>query len=342
MILNSLVNAITSNALMGLIYGIATIGFSLGYRHMKFPDFTTLATIMVSGVTCVIVTNLTEFWICGLLSGIFVGGMLGLCTGLQITLFKIPPTLAGITTGVGAVTLAYVVTGNHADAILKQGVSGILLDIIAGNIFSWGGGAVGLFELFFVSFVVSRIFTTRYGDYILALQGTKNYVDHRHHCVAGTVNALLVLSNAIIGLAGALAAFQNGQASVENHKDFLLLALAGYSLGAMIISVINKFPKVNSVRDGGAFLSRQGLPLLTPAFRWFVEIATRNDEEPAKIFLSLFTYGFCTVIINAIFRVLDIEYPEKNMGHFFKAGILFLILWLASYSKQLSYQESNE
>lgn len=337
-----IVNAITASVLMGLIYGIATVGFSLGYRHIKFPDFTTIASIMVGGVTCVMVTNQTELWIFGLLSGIVVGSLLGLCTGLQITRCNIPPTLAGITTGVGATTLAFVITHNQADVSLKPGISGVFLEFIAGNVFSWSGMAVGILELIFVAFVVSHIFSTRYGDYILALQGTKNYVEHRHHCVNATLNGLLVLSNAIIGLAGALAAFQNGQAAVENHKEFLVLALAGYSLGEMIILEINKLSKGSFKKHGDRLFSDQGLPLLTPAYRWFVDIVTKNDEEPIKILITLCTYGCATVFINAIFKLIEIEYADKNLNFIFKAGLLFLILWLGQYLKPVSRQESDE
>lgn len=328
----TIINAITASILMGLIYGIATIGFSLGYRHLKFPDFTTLSAIMVGGVTCIVVTNQQPaLWIFGLLSGMIAGGLLGLCTGLQITYCKIPPTLAGITTFTGAGTLAFVITGNNADVSLPQ----------AGNVFSWAGGAVGILELIVVAFVVSRIFSTRYGDYILALQGTNNYVDHRHHCVNGTVNGLLVLSNAIIGLAGALAAFQNGQASVKNHEDFLVLALAGYSLGAKIIFEVNKLSE-GRIRDGSNFLFAQGLPLLTPAYRWFVDKVTRNDEEPIKIWITLCTYGCATVFINAIFKLIEIEFADKNMGYLLKAALLFLVLWMASSTTQVSSQKSDE
>jgi putative ABC transport system permease protein len=340
----SIFTAIASSILQGLLYGIATVGFSIGYRYMKFPDFTTLAAIMVGGVTCVVVTNQTEFWVFGLFSGLVVGGLLGLCTGLQISLFKIPPTLAGITTSVGAITLAYLITSNNADAVvLKLGSYGFLLDFIAGNIFSFEGLAGGIIEIIIVAFVVSRIFSTRYGDYILALQGTKNYIDHRHHSVDATVYGLLVLSNSIIGLAGALLAFQNGgQASVDNHKDFLLLALAGYSLGAKLIVEVNKLSKENSLREGGKVFWTKGLLLFIPLYRWFVDKVTRNDEEPIKICLSLLTYGFATVSINSIFRVIDIELSDKNYGYFFKASLLFLILWVTSNSRQISGQKSEE
>jgi hypothetical protein len=257
---------------------------------------------------------------------------------LQITFLKIPATLAGITTSVAAFTLAFEITRNNADVALNQDSPGIFLNFIASNVFSWSGGVIGFLELIVVAFVVSRIFATRYGDYVLALQGTENYINHRHPCVDGTKIGLLIFSNAIIGMSGALAAFQNRTAGVENHKEFLMLALAGYSLGAKIIIEINKLSKLNSIKCGGTFLSDQGVPLLTPLYKWFVTLATINDEEPTKIYISLCTYACSTVIINLIFKYFEIEFGN-NDSYFFKAMTLLLVLAFASYPKQVSYQE---
>src|ERR1043166_7530654 len=107
--LKVLIAGFQSSFIVGLIYGIGTIGLSLIYRYLKFPDLTTFMSISVGSVAVIIFTNSFGIFI-GILSGCLLGGVLGLVTALQITHAKIPPILAGIITSTAGMSLGYFIS----------------------------------------------------------------------------------------------------------------------------------------------------------------------------------------------------------------------------------------
>jgi ABC-type uncharacterized transport system permease subunit len=312
---------------MGLIYGIGTIGFSLGYHYLRFPDFTTVASITIGGIAFVAFTNLSGQWLVGLLGSIIIGALLGLCTGIQIKNFRIPPILAGITTFVGAKSVMFWMNDNKADALFIKSPP----EIIGGPVSSFTNTLLAFFEVFLIAYIISRLFTFVFGDYVLALHGAENYLQHRHPFRNLTVIILLIISNSIISLAGGVSAIQMGQASVDAHADFLLLALAGYSFGSLVVFSVNRLPKHESQKRVETSAWVAWFFLLPKIYNWYSEKAHKNEEEPDRIFITFITYALATMIVNAIFKVIDVEAPSaQNSGFILKAGVLFVCLWWAS------------
>ncbi len=322
-----------SSGLIGLYYGIGTIGLSLIYRYLRFPDFSTVVSIIISGLLCVQMTNLINHWWgipIAIAASVIIGSLIGLVTGLQIIYAKIPPILAGIITYTSATSFAYFVSDDKADLSFNENLRDSL-DYVANNIFSVQSLMVAIVICFLISYLISRIFRTRLGLMILALLGTDSYIKYRHKEKSRTTIYLMMLGNGIIGLAGALAAIQNHSANVVNHNDFIYIALGGFALGSFLIKILSK----NKMQD---YIKKDE----KPSASWKVKLANfsigylkYNDEEPKKLFATFIVLILSSALINVIFRTVEITVGE-TYNYFLKALFLFLFIGASNIYEMFS------
>lgn len=316
---------------IGIIYGIGAIGLGLIYKYLQFPDFTTISSIVVGSVLMVVASNKYGVGF-GILSSILIGCFLGLVTSFQIVIMRIPSILAGIITSVGAISLAFFINSNkepaHFDDELRP-----TLDYFANDIFTWQSLITIFIFSGLISYLISLLFKTKYGLFILAMLSSPNYLKYRHRKSKITQVLLISIGNGIIGFAGALAASQNGMANVYSHKDFLVTALGGFVLG-------NYFTNRYSQKNITNYLEKDIKPsgsILTKLVYSFLLELRRNDEEPRKIFYIFFFIVLASAFINFIFQVVEIAFDlGENSKFFVKSFILFLILIVSIWTEHLS------
>lgn len=329
----AIIGGLKSSLIIGIFYGIGTVGLSLIYRYLKFPDFSTVVSIIVGSLISVEITNLIgrPYGILfGILAGIVIGAIIGLVTGLQIVFAKIPPILAGIITYTSAKSLAFFITSNEAvldyNVNLREG-----LDIFISNTFNIKTLLISITLCLLVSLIVSKIFRTRFGLMILALLGTDNFIKYRHKEKGKTTILLIMLGNAIIGFSGALASIQNGSATVENHSDFIFIALGGYALGMYLIKLLSK-PKIQKYLDKD---NKTSAPLWIRILIFYIGYLSYNDENPSKLFTSFLLFILSSALINVIFKTVEIE-VSANYGYFIKALLLFIFIGLSNISDTIA------
>lgn len=204
----------------GLIYGIGSLGLALSFRYLRFPDFTALGSIMLGGIICVSVTNLTNS-IFGILGGLFIGSLLGLATGWLVHRLRIQPVLAGIITFTGSASIGYLLATQGGSIGLTHGSilspTFSFKDVIGITVFA-------IVVCAFISFLIK----TKFGSLLLAMTADRHFLRLRHRSQGKVFTITLVIGNAIVGLAGALYALKEHAAQVQSHVDFL-----PYSLGAI-------------------------------------------------------------------------------------------------------------
>lgn len=326
----SLLDLVKVSVIVGIIYGIGTIGLSLIYKYIKFPDFTTLASVSISGIACIVVSKYSCITF-GIIAGIGVSAVLGLITGLQI-LLKIPAILAGIITSVGATTIGFWINGNNADAFF--GADRTNIDLILSDTFTLGNLFRLIILTLIISLFISRFFRTKYGAYTLAITGSDHFLQFRHRKKNLTQIVVIIIGNSIIGLAGALAAIQNGSSNVQvSHNDFLIIALGGYTFGSFMINVMSR----NAIFQ----YLKQDDKLSSPWYLKILLFTTRslrlNDEDPRRIFITQLFYVFFAMLINIVFRSVEIKIGV-NDNFLVKAFILFAVLWLSTLTDRFSKQ----
>lgn len=320
-----------SSIFIGLIYGIGTVGLGFIYKYLKFPDFTTMASIAIGSITMVVVGEKYGIAI-GLISSLLIGSALGLFTALQITIVSIPPILAGICTSVGAYSVSYSINSNNADASFSRALRPTL-DLIVNNVYTTQSLITLTLICIIISLVLSLVFSTKFGLYILAMMGTENYLNFHHKKKGVATVLIIVVGNGVIGFAGALAAIQNGTATVRGHEEFLLTALGGYVLGMFFIVRFTK----KSIRS---YLGKDNTPSGNIVLKLLYSIQkefSRNDEDRIKIFYTFLAFIFSTALINLIFQMVEIgvELPA-NLKYMWKAILVFLILAFSIWTEKLS------
>lgn len=331
---------IKSSILAGGAYGLGAIGLSLIYKYLKFPDFTTIASMIIGSVATIFISNHTNL-ATGIFCSILLSGFLGLITGVQVAYAKIPGILAGIITGTGATTLAFVLTtnssGEEVSLVSFDPRFNSVLNYLIPNTFSWWGLGELIILTIIIAFLVSRFFKTRYGVYTLALLGTDHYLKYRHRHKEFTQILLLILGNAIIGFAGSVFAIHEHTAYSQSHQDFLIVAIGGYSLGNFLLQLF-------SSKSMKGLLEKEKKPTAS----WFVQVAQiltanlhLNEEEPKKIFITLIFYSISATIINVIFKSVETVGDVGNYNFVFKALILLGILLLSNWYNTMAKSISN-
>jgi ABC-type uncharacterized transport system permease subunit len=328
---NALIIGFKASFVAGLIYGIGTIGLSLIYRYLKFPDLTTFMTITVGGVAVVTFSNQYGLFI-GLLGGMTLGAILGLITALQIAYCKIPPILAGIITNTAGFSLAFLLNNNDAQASFEPRLRD-QLDWVVNNIFSYYTLVEILIVCILIALIITLLFMTRLGSYVFSLLGSEHYLEYRHRRKVLTLILLIAGGNALIGLTGAMAAIQNNTASIPNHPEFLHTALGGYVLGSFIVQFLTKLEiKKYLARDNKPASSFWVKPLL-----WIANQFRLNEEDPLRIFYTLLSYILATAVLNWIFKTAEIWLGGyKNYNFAVKALVVFGILLASNFTERIS------
>lgn len=314
----------------GIIFGIGAIGLGLIYRYLKFPDFTTIVSLSIGSAVMAVVSPVNILLAISL--SIIAGGFLGFITYLQIRYLEVNEILAGIITSVGAVSIVYLITNNQAIVPSNETIKNIFNQILSSKFSWWNIIKIGIVG-FSISFLVSRIFNTRYGLFILGMLGTKNYLKHRHRNKEKATVLLLLLGNSIISFAGSLLTIQNGNFNISGTPDFLVTALSGYVLASFLINILSgeksfyHFQKEN--KPSGKYYFKIIYLLQKPL--------NKNDEEPIKIFWFLNFIIIGTVIVNLIFQYIDSNYSDDNrVSYLYKAGIFLFFIFLGKIEKLIS------
>jgi len=229
----------------GLIYGIGAIGLALIYRYLRFPDFSVLGSIMLGGIVCIKVTNLTNPLL-GTFTGFLIGGVLGIATGILIH-SRIPKVLAGIITFTASYSLGYffakegtIFLPNDSNSYLHSTFNPKDVLIML---------AVALLLCYLIHFLIK----TKPGSLLLAMTANKKFRKSRHRYKGKVIVMTLFFGNAIVGLSGALYALREQAAHVQSHMDFLPFSLGaifgGNAVAIGFYRIFNKGGMGNSTEE---------------------------------------------------------------------------------------------
>lgn len=301
----------------GMIYGIGAIGLGLIYKYLKFPDFTTTASFSAGGIAMSVFVE--NHFVFGLVSSILIGILFGIFTFIQIKYVKIPPILAGIITWIGALSIMFLMTNNNASVNITNESSIILDSIFSAKDSIWNFVKILTIGLL-ICYIISCVFKTRFGLYILALLGTDNYLEHRHKERDIASSILIVFGNGLISFSGGLLTILNKNADIKGIPDFLVIALSGYVIAQFILIIFSG----NSSKQ---YLELENKPSSNLVYKLILILLDKfklNDEEPVKIFIFLIFIIFGSTLVQFIFQFIDINYSaNQGISHIAKASIFF-------------------
>lgn len=233
----------------GLGFAAVSLGVFLTFRILQFPDLTIQGSFAAGGSVCaaLIVNQPNSFlgnpWVASL-AGMAFGGVAGFATGFLHTRLKINGLLAGIIVSVGLYSLNFRILGQNYLSMTSVDKPVTVLDQLA--LTFTGGSSVSSIDPVRSDFIKMAFFAivaillvvglnwflnTQLG---LALRATGDNENMIRALGVNTDNAkilILVISNALVGLAGALLSQYLGEALVDMGADLIVVGLAAVILG---------------------------------------------------------------------------------------------------------------
>lgn len=231
-----------SNLPDGLIYGLLAMGIYISLRILDTPDLTTEGSFGFGAVVSVLV-SLKGHPLLALVAGIFAGASAGFVTGSLQTKLKVHPVLAGIITMSGLYSInlvCYSLTEKGATTNLSYDKVTIFENVkqmlgISGQFeTSMIKAAVSLVIVIIVLAVIIWFFKTRIGLCIRATGDNPDMVRASSINVDRTKIIGLMIANALIGLAGALASQSMGYSDINTSNGTLIYGLAAVIIGEAV------------------------------------------------------------------------------------------------------------
>jgi putative ABC transport system permease protein len=260
---------------LGFIYSLLAIGIYITFRIMNLPDLTAEGSFTFGLVVSAVFCN-AGHPIAGLFAGLAAGAVAGCVTGLLNVCFQIPAILAGILTMSGLYSVNLLAMGSKSNLTLigKKTIFNLTAPLFGGNndvneLVVCGGIVVIYVVLLHV------FFKTRIGLSIRATGDNEFMVRASSINISLTKVLALAVSNAAIGLSGAILTQYQQFADISSGVGMLVVGLA-------------------SVIIGETFLGRRGiLSGLCAAvagsliYRLLIALAYQSDLFPAAAFRLL-------------------------------------------------------
>ncbi len=220
---------------LGLIYAFVALGVYLAFRILDFPDLTVDGSLPLGAAVCaVLILAGVNPWL-ATLAAMAAGAAAGLVTAFLNIRFKILHLLASILTMIALFSVNLRIMGRPNVALIGE-------DTVLTPFYGLFGlpdqYLRPLFLLVFVVIVVWLMARFLASDFGLAMRATGT--NPRMARAQGVATGLQVyvgiaLSNALVGLAGALFAQANGFADVTTGVGTIVVGLAAVIVGETVL-----------------------------------------------------------------------------------------------------------
>lgn len=224
--MGALINALPGSVAQGLIWGIMAIGVYITFKVLDYADLTVDGSLATGGAVAVMcIINGTNPYVAVLLA--FCAGMLaGLVTGLFHTVFGIPPILSGILTQLGLYSVNMRILGKANQAVsVDQYALVVSLRYIKEACITVGICCI------VITLILYWFFGTELGAAVRATGCNQNMARAQGINTSAQKVLGLVLSNGLVGMAGALYAQYQGSADVNMGRGAIVIGLAAVIIG---------------------------------------------------------------------------------------------------------------
>lgn len=235
----------------GLVFGIMVLGVFITYKILDFPDLTVEGTFPLgAAVTAkVIFFGGDPLW--GTFLAIIAGSLAGLITGLLHTKLKLTNLLSGILT----MTLLYSVNlrimGRPNIPLLgKVTLLGEIKNFFPNLSMDYLIPFFFLFIVIIIKFILDYFLSTEIGLTIIATGDNEQMIKSLGVNTDFTKIIGLCISNALVGLSGALFAQYSGFADVNMGLGTVVSGLACVIIGISIIKIPTIFWRTIAVLVG--------------------------------------------------------------------------------------------
>jgi putative ABC transport system permease protein len=261
---------------LGLLFGIMAIGVYLTFRILDYPDLTVDGSYATGGaVAATSIANGVDPWLSTLFA-LIAGGLAGAVTGLLHTKGKINGLLAGILTMIALYSINLRIMGKANVPLLKEDtvITAVTDNGIVKGMDWMESPLLITFLLLIVLLIKFTIDWFLRTDLGMAIRATGDNPKMISSLGVNTDNSILIgliLSNALVGLAGGLMAQYQGFADVQMGVGMIVIGLASVIIGEVLFGKAS-IARATFAIIGGALI-----------YRFVIAAALELNLEPTDI-----------------------------------------------------------
>ena len=214
----------------GLIWGIMAIGVAITYKILDYADLTVDNSLCTGGAVAAICIIGGMDPLLSLVFAMLAGALAGLCTGLLHTILGIPAILSGILTQLALYSINMHIMGKSNLTISRTQYDLLLTSAQIPRAILVSGLSVLVLVI-----VLYWFFGTQLGCAIRAT-GNNEHMARAQGISTNRMKVLgLMLSNALVGLSGALLAQYQGNADINMGRGAIVIGLAAVVIGGALL-----------------------------------------------------------------------------------------------------------
>lgn len=219
----------------GVLWGIMVLGVFITFRLLDIPDMTCDGSFALGGCVCaVLIVNNNVDPLLAVLAGMCAGAIAGAVTGILTTVFEIPAILAGILTQISLWSINLRIMGKSNTPILAKGTIFSSVSNMTGLPQSTVAIILGIVLAVAIVAILYWFFGTEIGSALRAT-GNNEYMIRALGVNTNTTKMIaLVLSNALIGLSGALICQSQKYADIGMGTGAIVIGLAAIVIGEVL------------------------------------------------------------------------------------------------------------
>ena len=242
------INSMPGAVAQGLAWGIMAIGVYITYRVLDVADLTVDGSIATGGAVCAVAITLgVNPWVAMLLA-VLAGMLTGFVTGILHTACGIPAILSGILTQLALYSLNLRIMAIGSDdstkATLALSVDSHDLLLSSRHVRVLGLNNPIILLVIVVAVIIAALylfFGTEIGSALRATGCNPNMARAQGINTNKSKILALVVSNAMVALAGALIAQYQGSAAVDMGRGAIVIGLAAVIIGEVLLSRARNF-----------------------------------------------------------------------------------------------------
>ncbi len=229
----ALMKAVPGSVAQGLIWGLLAIGVYITYKVLDYADLTVDGSLCTGGAVAVMLMLSGYNPYVALICAGIAGMLAGLVTGIFHVAFGIPAILSGILTQLGLYSVNMRIMGksNQAISVDKYNLILSLRDVPKAILVS------GIFCAVMIT-ILYWFFGTELGRSIRATGNNENMSRAQGINTKTTKVIGLMISNGMVGVAGALYAQYQGNADVNMGRGAIVIGLAAVIIGGVLFGKI--------------------------------------------------------------------------------------------------------
>ena len=219
----------------GVLWGIMVLGVFITFRLLDIPDMTCDGSFALGGCVCaVLIVNNNVDPLLAVLAGMCAGAIAGAVTGILTTVFEIPAILAGILTQISLWSINLRIMGKSNTPILAKGTIFSSVSHMTGLPQSTVAIILGIVLAVAIVAILYWFFGTEIGSALRATGNNEYMIRALGVNTNSTKMIALVLSNALIGLSGALICQSQKYADIGMGTGAIVIGLAAIVIGEVL------------------------------------------------------------------------------------------------------------